>query len=210
VIDVSLLRILAAILLTSSFLLIYQVNFEGNKDSQGFDVKKEVIEPPSIQVAGNIVTIFVPMIAVVLLILFPGTVYGTVLNIQFYGDTLIQVLGVVIYLAGAILLVWSSKTLDKYDTGRIAVAEDHVLVDTGPYARVRHPGYIATFMLALSVFLILLNIILILDLIAAAAYFVYRARLEEDLLSSEENLGDQYRTYIQRTGRFFPRLGRNP
>lgn len=111
-----------------------------------------------------------------------------------------------LYVGGGILLFWSARHLGKFDTSKIAVAHDHVLVDTGPYSRVRHPGITATFLLAIAVFLILLNVLLFANLMAAAGYSLYRARLEEKLLSSEDGFGDQYLSYMSRTGRFFPRL----
>ncbi len=113
----------------------------------------------------------------------------------------------VLYVGGGALLIWSARHLGKFDVGKVAVAEDHVLVETGPYARVRHPGYTAQFLVALAVSFILLNALLFVNLVAAAGFYVHRARLEEKLLSSEDGFGEQYLSYMSRTGRFFPRLG---
>lgn len=205
-IDVFILRIIAGILLVSSFLLIYVVNFREENDDGLYEARTEIHIATPIEVVGGIVTIVVPMIAIILLVILPATVYETVLNFYFLGDSLVQVLGIFLYLGGGALLIWSARHLGKFDTGRVAVAKDHILVETGPYARVRHPGYTATFLLAFAVLLILLNVLLIFNLVAAAGYFDYRARLEERLLSSKDGFGDQYLSYISRTGRFFPRI----
>ena len=136
----------------------------------------------------------------------PAAIYGTVLNFYFFGDTFVQIVGVILYAGGGALLIWSTIHLGKFDVSKVAVAQDHVLIETGPYARVRHPGYTGTLLLAIAVFLILLNVLLAANLVAAAGYFLYRARVEEKLLSSKDGFGDQYLGYVSRTGRFFPKL----
>ncbi|MFQ5832300.1 MAG: methyltransferase family protein [Candidatus Thorarchaeota archaeon] len=209
-IDVFTLRIIAGVLLASSFLLIYVVNFRGEKVTESYETKKEVPVATSIEVVGGLVTIGIPIIAVILFVVLPGTIYETVLNFYFPGDTLVQVVGVFLYVGGGALLIWSARHLGKFDVGKVAVAEDHVLVETGPYARVRHPGYTAQFLIALAVAFILLNAVLFVNLVLAAGFYVQRARLEEKLLSSEDGFGNQYLTYMSRTGRFFPRLRANP
>jgi protein-S-isoprenylcysteine O-methyltransferase Ste14 len=205
-IDVFVLRIIAVILLVSLFLLIYVVNFKGEASSESYEVRSEIQYPTWIEIVGSFAIFIVPIGTIILLVLFPAIVYETIMNLYFIGDTLVQLIGVILYLMGGILLIWSARHLGKYDNSKIAVTHDHVLVDTGPYARVRHPGYTATFLLTLAVLLIVLNVLLIVNLVVAAGYFGYRARLEEKLLSSQEGLGDKYLNYMNRTGRFFPRI----
>jgi protein-S-isoprenylcysteine O-methyltransferase Ste14 len=205
-IDVFILRIVAGVLLVSSFLLIYVVNFRGDKVSEPYETKTEIHVPTTIEIAGDIVTIFVPLVTIIVLVILPATVYETILNFYFFGDTFVQLFGMFLYVVGSALLYWSARHLGKFDTGMIAVAQDHVLIETGPYARIRHPGYTGTLLLALAVFFLLLNVLLLVNLVAAAGYFLYRARLEEKLLSSQDNFGDQYLSYMSRTGRFFPKL----
>lgn len=205
-IDVFILRIVAGVLLVSSFLLIYVVNFRGDKVSEPYETKTEIHVPTSIEIVGDIVTIIVPLVTIIVLVILPATVYETILNFYFFGDTFVQLFGMFLYAGGGFLLYWSARHLGKFDTGMIAVAQDHVLIETGPYARIRHPGYTGTFLLALAVFFLLLNVLLLVNLVAAAGYFLYRARLEEKLLSSQDSFGDQYLSYMSRTGRFFPKL----
>ena len=205
-IDVLILRIIAGVLLVSSFLLIYVVNFWGKKDEGPYEVKTEVPYPSSIEAFGAIATFVVPIGAITLMLVTPSLVYETALNIYFAGDIFIQVLGIIAFMIGGALLIWSARHLGKFDVGKVAVSNDHFLVDTGPYARVRHPGNTGTFHVVLAPLLLLLNVVLIIDLVAAAGYFVYRARLEENLLSCQDDLGEQYLDYMKRTGRFFPRL----
>ena len=205
-IDVLILRIIAGVLLASSIVLIYIVNFRSDMDGESFETQSEIDIATSIEVVGGFATIVIPLLAIILLVLLPMTVYETVLNFYFLGDTVIQLVGIFLYLGGGALLIWSARHLGKFDVGKIAVAQDHVLVDTGPYARVRHPGYTATFLIAFAVLLIMLNILLIVNLVVVVGYFEYRAQLEEKLLSSQDGFGDQYLIYKSRIGRFFPKL----
>ncbi|MHA1961331.1 MAG: methyltransferase family protein [Candidatus Thorarchaeota archaeon] len=205
-IDVYTLRIIAAVVLVSTILLIYVVNFMDNGGEESYETKSETPFPNSIEAIGAISTFLVPMGAIILLIVFPEAVYETAFNVYFFGDTLLQILGLLSYTVGAALLIWSARHLGKFDIGRIAVAQDHVLIDTGPYARIRHPGYTGTFLLAVAVLFVSLNVLLFANLVAVAGYYLYRAKLEETFLSSQSGLGDEYLSYIDRTGRFFPKL----
>ncbi|MHA2065001.1 MAG: methyltransferase family protein, partial [Candidatus Thorarchaeota archaeon] len=201
-IDTFLMRMIAGVLLVSTFLLIYVVNFRGEKSGGPFEVKTETPFPSPVEAVGAITTFVVPIVAIILMLAIPSAVYETTLNFYFAGDTFVQVGGIVAYLIGGALLIWSARHLGKFDVSKVAVSHDHFLVDTGPYARVRHPGYTGTFLVILAVLFLLLNVMLIVNLVLAVGYFVYRAKLEEKLLSSQEGLGDQYLMYMKRTGRF--------
>jgi protein-S-isoprenylcysteine O-methyltransferase Ste14 len=205
-IEVFILRIVAGVLLFSAFLLIYVVNFTGDKVSESYETKTEIHVSTYIEIVGGIATILIPLGAIIVLVVLPDLIYETILNFNFFGDTFVQLAGMVLYLGGGALLYWSARHLGKFDSGKVAVAQDHVLIDTGPYARIRHPGSTATFLLALAVFFISLNVLLFANLFAVAGYYVYRARLEEKLLSSEDGFGELYVKYMNRTGRFIPTI----
>lgn len=80
------------------------------------------------------------------------------------------------------------------------------IVTHGAYRYVRHPFYTA-FLLALTGILIAVpHPGTVACLLYAAAILHFTARKEERKLSQSE-FGDEYRSYLARTGRFFPRLG---
>lgn len=82
------------------------------------------------------------------------------------------------------------------------------IVTYGAYKYVRHPFYSA-FLLALTGALIACpHPGTIACLVYAALVLQLTARGEERKLSNSE-LGEEYRSYLARTGRFFPRLGGN-
>jgi protein-S-isoprenylcysteine O-methyltransferase Ste14 len=51
------------------------------------------------------------------------------------------VLGVVLTWAGIALALWARWHLGQYWSAHITIKEDHKLIRTGPYARLRHPIY---------------------------------------------------------------------
>lgn len=87
--DVLTLRVIAGALLASSFVLIYVVNFRNDEGSESYEAKTEIHVPASVEVIGGIATILVPLGAAILLVVIPVTVYETVLNFYFFGDTFV-------------------------------------------------------------------------------------------------------------------------
>ena len=113
---------------------------------------------------------------------------------------------VAVFAMGGILALSAVRHLGKHFVVQIVVAQEHRLVTSGPYARIRHPAYTAAILLSIGAGLFFLNLVFLVNLVIVAGLAVYRARLEERLLSSPQGFGLQYRAYVARTGRFFPRL----
>ncbi len=153
-----------------------------------------------------VVNIPIPLIGLFLGAVWPVAVYQTVANLSFPGDTGLQLLGIILFFPGGYLALSSAKHLGRFMVVDIAVSKDHELVTTGPYAWIRHPTYTAALLIALSVALLLLNVLFILNFLMVAIIATYRALAEEKLLASEKGFGDEYRTYMVRTGRFLPRV----
>ena len=85
-----------------------------------------------------------------------------------------------------------------------ATRANHQLITSGPYRWIRHPLYTfgALFFLALSVLTTLWWPALL--LLPALLALIWRARFEEANLIAR--FGNDYRAYMQRTGRFLPKL----
>jgi protein-S-isoprenylcysteine O-methyltransferase Ste14 len=85
-----------------------------------------------------------------------------------------------------------------------AAQQAHTLATTGPYARIRHPQYVA-FVLVMFGFLLQWPTILTLAMFPVLVFmYVHLARREEREVEME--FGDEYRRYAARTPEFFPRL----
>src|SRR2546428_7811218 len=149
-----------------------------------------------------------PIIFYVLGAAVPGLVYGTPLNLSFYGADFLQLVSVFPVLFAPIIFLWSARVLGQYMRPEIEVREKHELVTRGPYSRIRHPTYTGTLLVDLGATLLFLNIILVLGFLARVAIAYKRAVLEEELLSSPDGFGESYKQYMQGTGRFLPKLTR--
>lgn len=103
-------------------------------------------------------------------------------------------------------LFWRSHA----DLGRnwspgLEIRQDHGLVTSGVYARMRHPMYGAIWLSALAQPLLIHNWIAgALVIPAFAAMWFVRTPHEEAMLRA--SFGDAYDAYARRTGRLFPRI----
>ena len=112
-------------------------------------------------------------------------------------------LGVVIAALGTVLRVSAMRTLGEFYTRALLVTEEQRVVDTGPYAVVRHPGYAGSMMIWIGVALALRNWLtaLVTGVLMLVAYG-RRIRSEETMLRNA--LGEQYERYQHRTRRLVP------
>ena len=100
------------------------------------------------------------------------------------------------------LFAWTHHTLGKNWSMALLTKEGHTLVSNGPYRWVRHPMYTTIFIQALAFFLLSANWVIGMTGLGTSILCVARVGDEEALMVEE--FGDQYRAYMQRTGRFLP------
>ncbi|MBL0076844.1 MAG: isoprenylcysteine carboxylmethyltransferase family protein [Rhodocyclaceae bacterium] len=81
---------------------------------------------------------------------------------------------------------------------------NRLLATTGPYARIRHPQYVA-FVLILFGFLLQWPTLLTLIMFPALLYMYGRLAITEET-EMRAQFGDSYESYFQQTPRFFPRF----
>lgn len=113
--------------------------------------------------------------------------------------------GVVLALIGFALLQWAQVTLGKSWSDTPRMLEGQTLITNGPYQWIRHPIYTAFVLILGSTLLISANALIGLAWLGMTTLEVLsRIRFEESLML--EYFGDQYREYMQRTGRLLPRL----
>ncbi len=113
-------------------------------------------------------------------------------------------LGVGLGVITVALLMVVFRSLGTNLTDTVVTRARHTLVTTGPYRWVRHPFYVA-FMLAVTAdSIVTANWFLALTRFVTSVLIVIRTRTEEQKLV--ERFGVEYRDYMERTGRFFPRL----
>jgi protein-S-isoprenylcysteine O-methyltransferase Ste14 len=117
---------------------------------------------------------------------------------------LIEALAVLVLMGGCVALFhWSSKTMGKNWSIVARTRDDHQLVETGPFAYVRHPIYVALFFFMLA-FAIAYGHWL--ALIPGVPLYIFgtvmRIRYEEALLRAQ--FGAAYDDYARRVSRFIP------
>jgi protein-S-isoprenylcysteine O-methyltransferase Ste14 len=102
------------------------------------------------------------------------------------------------------LLFWTLRTLGKNLTDTVVTRVHHTLVTNGPYRWVRHPFYVCAALLSLAAALISANAFFLVAGGAVLLLLAFRTRVEERNLL--KRFGEEYRKYMEQTGRFFPRL----
>jgi protein-S-isoprenylcysteine O-methyltransferase len=114
----------------------------------------------------------------------------------------VRVVGLVIGLAGAMLLAWASLLLGRFLMHEAAVREDHILVVSGPYRLIRHPVYSGYLALLLGSGLASLNVVLLLLWPVSLLGILIQAQSEEQLLTAR--FGREYESYAGQVGRLVP------
>ena len=117
----------------------------------------------------------------------------------------IQMMGLVVIIAALALHAWSRVHLKHFYAERVEVQPEHRIVDTGPYAFIKHPVITSFFGIAGGLFLINPALPTLAALIYTIWSFTRAAQQEEDLLSRTL---PGYAEYSRRTPRFLPRLRR--
>ncbi|HEY7089156.1 MAG TPA: isoprenylcysteine carboxylmethyltransferase family protein [Tepidisphaeraceae bacterium] len=107
---------------------------------------------------------------------------------------------------GGSLLIWAFHTLGKNLTDTVVTRKAHTLVTAGPYRWIRHPFYVSVALSVLGGGLAAANWFILVAGTLAVSLLVLRTSIEERNLLSR--FGDEYRAYMDRTGRFLPRIGR--
>ena len=105
--------------------------------------------------------------------------------------------------AGGALVVSGLFHLGRNITVGIRTKQDHALITSGPYHWVRHPLYTGVLIESVGVCLLMANWFAALSGSLFWVLIAYRTPMEEEKLI--ERFGDEYRSYMQRTGRFFPK-----
>lgn len=114
--------------------------------------------------------------------------------------------GAVPLLFGAAWMIWALHRLGENLTVSIDTKEDHALITTGPYRWVRHPLYTGGMIESIGLCLMMANWFVA---IAAGLFWslmAVRTPMEERQLI--ETFGDAYLHYMERVGRFVPKIGR--
>jgi protein-S-isoprenylcysteine O-methyltransferase Ste14 len=124
---------------------------------------------------------------------------------DFTVNPLLGGLGALIGAAGIAMLWMTHRELGHEFSQTLELKEEHRLVTTGLYSRIRHPMYTAIFLVAIAQLLLIGNAVVApAFLIAFAILYFSRIRHEEHMML--DHFGKAYGDYCLRTGRLLPPL----
>jgi protein-S-isoprenylcysteine O-methyltransferase len=113
--------------------------------------------------------------------------------------------GLCLMSVGLILRWWSVTHLGRFFTVNVAVAADHLVVESGPYRWIRHPSYAGMLLVATGVGVCFGNVVsMLVILVPVLLLTLKRMRVEEEALAT--SLGDAYRSYMAHTKRLIPAI----
>jgi protein-S-isoprenylcysteine O-methyltransferase Ste14 len=114
-------------------------------------------------------------------------------------------MGIALGLVSFVLYAWSQATLGKAWSPHLQMRQEHSLVTWGPYARIRHPIYLASLGFLTGIALVTANWFFIGLLVVSIVVLALRIPKEEQMMI--EDFGEEYEAYMARTGSLFLRLG---
>ena len=127
-----------------------------------------------------------------------------ILGVSFFSINFVEgFLSLAVMMIGIGFRVWAARSLGDYYTRTLLTTEWQKVIDVGPYARIRHPGYLGDILLWSGFGVLSSNLIIVfLFPVMFVAIYLYRISVEEKMLI--ETLGDQYVQYRKRAHKLVP------
>ncbi len=107
-----------------------------------------------------------------------------------------------IVVAGAAFTVWARIALGRNWSAEVTFKQEHELIESGPYALVRHPIYTGLILMALGTVANYARPLSFALFVALCASFWWKAREEERVMSS--HFPDEYTEYKKRVPAIIP------
>ena len=140
-------------------------------------------------------------LSVLAYVIIPGLISWASLSLPLW----LRWAGIVLAALGFALLQWAQNTLGKNWSDTPRMMKEQALITSGPYQFIRHPIYTAFLLIMGSTLLISANWLIGLSWTGMTVLEIAsRIGFEESLML--EYFGDQYRTYMKKTGRLLPLL----
>jgi protein-S-isoprenylcysteine O-methyltransferase Ste14 len=114
------------------------------------------------------------------------------------------IVGSILTWMGIGLAIWARYHLAEYWSARITIKEDHQLIRTGPYARLRHPIYSGIILAAIGSAVVIDQWRCVLGVCLVLTGYCIKARKEEAMLSQQ--FGAAFREHQKHAGFLIPRF----
>jgi protein-S-isoprenylcysteine O-methyltransferase Ste14 len=115
-------------------------------------------------------------------------------------------LGIVVAIPPIFFTIWVHRHLDPQCSIALELQEDHKIITSGPYKRIRHPMYLGIFIYTIGLILISSDLLVLL-FFGFSIWVNYRRIPEEEEMMIEE-FGDEYREYMKHSGKLLPPIRR--
>ena len=113
------------------------------------------------------------------------------------------IVGTILFATSLVLFQMTHKALGRMWSNSLDLREEHRLITTSIYTRLRHPMYTAFWLWALAQMFTLPNWLAAFSgTVGFGTLFFLRIGAEERMM--EEEFGDEYRAYVKRTKRIIP------
>jgi|SRR5690349_6439610 len=191
-------RILAAIILFTGIGISSYFRRKADQDS-GETISRKVDGTPMMTMirVGGLVLWLTPLVYLI----NPAWMAWSKIGLPEWLRWLGAILGVLCVLG----IYWLFSSIGSGITPTSATRKQHQLVTSGPYRWVRHPLYTIGASLFIAFGMIADNwLIAVLGMLAFIGMAIRTPKEEANLI---EKFGDEYREYMKRTGRFFPKIG---
>jgi len=142
----------------------------------------------------------IELILIFLYVLNP--IWMTWANLEFI--EVVQWFGLSITGVSIPLAAWVHRTLGRHYSYALETKMEQSIVTIGPYSRIRHPMYSVHTLFNLGMILLTANIPLIFFAIIGVPFTYARMKSEEEMMMLQ--FGDEYASYMLRTGRIFPKI----
>jgi len=116
----------------------------------------------------------------------------------------LAVTGVALTWIGIGLALWARWHLGQYWSARVTLKEDHKLIRTGPYGRLRHPIYSGLDLAAIGGALAIDQWRCVAGVVLIITGYWIKARKEEAMLAAQ--FGDAFQEHCCHTGFLLPKL----
>lgn len=137
-------------------------------------------------------------------ILFPQALAWATLQLPLW----LRSIGILLGMIALLWFIWVHRSLGSNLSVRLRIKESQTLAVDGPYRWIRHPMYTAFYVLHIAVFFLTANWFIGVTWLAGLTIIILlRVKREEAMLLAR--FGDKYNAYMERTGRFLPRINRS-